>query len=88
MNQSRIPIRELHARTGQHVRRAASGGRIVVTERGVPVAELRALPEGIRNGRNSSFGARPLQPAFAAICDEPVGGTDSTKAVTEDRDRG
>jgi len=83
MSQAEIPIRELHARTGQHVRRAATGGRIVVTDRGVPVAELRALPKDDPSKKGSFWEDRSLLPAFASIRDETVGGTDSADAVTE-----
>lgn len=38
----RISIRELHLETGSWVRRAAALGAVVITDRGRPVAELRA----------------------------------------------
>ncbi|MCC5805440.1 MAG: type II toxin-antitoxin system prevent-host-death family antitoxin [Opitutales bacterium] len=43
MSDLEIPIRELHARTGHYVRKAAAQGRILVTHRGQPMAELRPL---------------------------------------------
>ncbi|MCC5805445.1 MAG: type II toxin-antitoxin system prevent-host-death family antitoxin [Opitutales bacterium] len=41
MSDLEIPSRELHARTGHYVRKAAAEGRILVTHRGQPMAELR-----------------------------------------------
>jgi antitoxin (DNA-binding transcriptional repressor) of toxin-antitoxin stability system len=38
-----ISIRELHLETGRWVRHAASGGRVVVTDRGRQVAALQPL---------------------------------------------
>jgi len=38
-----ISIRELHERTGRWVRQAGQRGRIVITERGRPVAALAPL---------------------------------------------
>lgn len=39
-----VGIRELKAHLSRYLRLARSGRRVVVTERGRPVAELRALP--------------------------------------------
>jgi prevent-host-death family protein len=39
----RASIRDLHIRTSELVREAASGARIVIERRGEPVAELRPL---------------------------------------------
>ena len=41
-----VGARELKARLGTYLRRVRDGRRIVVTERGTPVAELRSLREG------------------------------------------
>jgi prevent-host-death family protein len=43
MQTIRIPVRELHARTGHYVRKAAAKVEVVVTERGVPTARLVTL---------------------------------------------
>jgi prevent-host-death family protein len=38
-----VGVRELKTRLGSYLRRVREGGRIVVTERGTPVAEVRPL---------------------------------------------
>ena len=43
---TRVGARELKTRLGTYLRRVREGQRIVVTERGTPVAELRALRQG------------------------------------------
>jgi prevent-host-death family protein len=88
LNQLEIPIRELHARTGHYVRKAAAQGRILVTHRGQPMAELRPLSGEEARSEGLTWKNREILPAFAAIIDEPVGGTDSSLAVAEDRERG
>ncbi len=83
-----IPIRELHARTGHFVRKAAANMRVVITDNGKPIAQIQPL--------GASAGGRPkrpkwkdrvLLPGYAAIMNKPVGGTDSTTIISEDRDR-
>lgn len=54
-----ISIRELHLRTGEWVRRAASRGPIVVTDRGRRVAALQPF--------DASMTGRPLPDREAAI---------------------
>ena len=54
-----ISIRELHLKTGRWVRHAASGGSIVVTDRGRRVAELQPF--------DGSVTSRPLPNREAAI---------------------
>ncbi len=88
MSQLEIPIRELHARTGYYVKQAAAKGRILVTHRGRPMAELRSLKSEGGKGAGMTWQERELLPEFAALMNEPVAGTDSTLSVSEDRDRG
>jgi prevent-host-death family protein len=78
-----ITIRELHQATGRWVRRA-SAGEVYVTERGrlvakiVPASPLPAKP----------FFADPkFTPAFLANRKHLRGGTDSTRAISEERNR-
>jgi prevent-host-death family protein len=60
---SRITIKELHATTGEHVRRArASRSPVIVTDRGQPVAVL-ADPSLLRPRRRK----RTLLPDFEAL---------------------
>ena len=77
----RVSIRELHLRTGEWVRHAAAEGRIIITDRGRPVASL--VPhEGHEAG--TPFSARRLLPELVALA-RVLG--DSSLAVSEDRDR-
>jgi antitoxin (DNA-binding transcriptional repressor) of toxin-antitoxin stability system len=41
-----VGIRELKTRLGTNLRLVKAGARLVVTERGRPIAELRGLPAG------------------------------------------
>jgi prevent-host-death family protein len=80
-----ISIRQLHERTGEWVRAAAAHEAIVVTDSGKPVAVIsphRAPAIG------NKFKNRKLLPAYAKVMGKLRGGTDSTQAVSEDRDRG
>ncbi len=80
----KISIRELHDETGRWVREAARVDELVVTERGRPIATIvpyREPPNG------NPFRARRLRPGYAALLGRLRGGTDSTRAVSEDRDR-
>jgi len=54
-----VGARELKTRLGTYLRRVREGQRIVVTERGAPVAELRGLDEG-SEGRLSRLHAAGL----------------------------
>jgi prevent-host-death family protein len=82
-----IPVRELHARTGHYVRKAAANQRIIITDRGRRVAELHPLGRVADDGKRPAWRERQREPDFAAVVEEPVGGTDSTRAVSGDRDR-
>jgi len=84
MNDLEIPVRELHARTGHYIRKVSEHGRILITHRGKPMAELRPLAS---DSVETSWGDRRILSAFAAVMDAPIGGTDSTAAVADDRDR-
>ena len=78
-----ITIRELHQATGRWVRRA-SAGEVYVTERGrlvakiVPASPLPATP----------FFANPTYTrAYRAQRKHLRGGADSTRTISEERDR-
>jgi antitoxin (DNA-binding transcriptional repressor) of toxin-antitoxin stability system len=79
-----ISIRELHEEAGQWVRQAAQFGEILVTDSGKTVAKLVPLDE---SPETSSFKDWQPSPEYAAIMHRPVGGTDSTRIISEDRDR-
>ena len=83
-----IPIRELHARTGHFVRKAAADMRVIITDNGKPVAQLQPLSAPAAEGTGRpTWKKRVLLPGFAAVMNQPVGGTDSTTIISEDRDR-
>jgi prevent-host-death family protein len=75
-----ITIRELHLQTGKWVRRAASQGPIVVTDRGRRVAALQPYDESMKS--------RPLPNREAAIrkrSEIPVDSAAYVAALREDR---
>lgn len=83
-----IPIRELHARTGHFVRKAAADMRVVITDNGKPIAQLQPLSTpATGHTKRPRWKDRVLLPGYAAIMNKPVPG-DSTAAISEDRDRG
>ena len=70
MTALRIPIRELHARTGHFVRKAATMP-VIITDNGKPVAELRALEatkttSPITNDK-SYWANRKMRPGFRKL---------------------
>jgi prevent-host-death family protein len=76
-----ISIRDLHLKTGEWIRRVSSERRIVVSERGVPVATLipfepahKAMP----------FANRKVVRGFEEL---PAIEHDSTEYISSDRDR-
>jgi len=78
-----ISIRELHASTGKWVRSAATGA-VHVTERGRLVAKIVPAKEA---PTQPFFAAPPFTRAFLAQRKNLRGGTDSTRIVSEERDR-
>jgi antitoxin (DNA-binding transcriptional repressor) of toxin-antitoxin stability system len=80
-----ITIRELHNRTGRWVRQAALDGEIIVTERGVCVAKIVAQSPA---AKSPYFARRKVSTAFSKLSSggKLRGGTDSTRAISEDRD--
>ncbi len=46
MTSIEIPVRELHARTGHYVRKASASLRVIVTDNGRPIAEIRPVGSG------------------------------------------
>ncbi len=87
MNTIEIPVRELHTRTGHYVRKASAHQRIVITDRGKPVAELQPLGREEREGARRTWKNRLLLPEYARVADQSIPGTDSSQMISEDRDR-
>jgi antitoxin (DNA-binding transcriptional repressor) of toxin-antitoxin stability system len=83
-----ISIRELHARTGHYVRKAATH-RVVITSHGKPSAELSALkPE---DNDVPYFARRKLLPGYKKALEAGAytmkpGDRDSTDLISEDRE--
>jgi prevent-host-death family protein len=71
-----VGARELKVRLGRYLRRVRQGQRLVVTDRGEPVAELRPIGGIARPSRKKLTAFRPI---------ESRGGALST-AVGADRD--
>jgi len=82
-----VSVRELHARTGHYIRKAAARQRVIVTDHGKAVAEIQPLASTADRAKDNPFKRRVLLPEYAAIMNKPIGGTDSTQIVSEGRDR-
>ena len=82
-----IPVRELHARTGHYVRKAASNVEVVVTERGVPAAHLTPLASPGPKGQAMTIRARrKLLPEYRRLAES--GALKSKHEGIRDEDRG
>jgi prevent-host-death family protein len=80
-----VTIRELHSRTGELVRQASRHGEIRVTDNGRIVAKI--LPEA-EPALVPYFARRKVSLAFKRLDEsgKTGGGTDSTIAISEDRE--
>jgi len=76
-----INIRALHINTGEIVRRARDGHRLIITEHGKPVAALIPFNE---DDFGIAFEARETLPEFETL--PPVKG-DLSSFISEDRER-
>ena len=87
-----VGARELKVRLGTYLRRVRRGQRLVVTDRGQPVAELR--PIGGKVGIDSALAeleargvvVRPSRKKLTAFRPIESRGGDLSAAVVEDRD--
>ncbi len=77
----RISIRELHNRTGKWIRNAAREGKIVVTDRGEPIAAIGPFSA---EEAATPFSKRREIPAFRNL---PKVKGDSSHFVSDDRNR-
>ncbi|MEX1110450.1 MAG: type II toxin-antitoxin system prevent-host-death family antitoxin [Chthoniobacterales bacterium] len=83
-----ISIRDLHARTGHFVRKAAEMP-VIVTDNGKPVAEISgATVAAGKKTKTPTWARRPLVASYSKLLCKPIGGTDSTLMVAEERERG
>jgi prevent-host-death family protein len=82
-----VTIRELHMRTGSLVREASRHGEIRVTDRGRVVAKLVSESESLKT---PYFARRKyLSPVIRRLIESGRlgrGGTDSTTAISQDRE--
>jgi prevent-host-death family protein len=76
-----ISIRDLHLNTGEWIRKVSSEQKIVITERGEPVATLIPFE---RAHTATPFANRKLVPGFENL---PPTQHDSTESISTDRDR-
>jgi antitoxin (DNA-binding transcriptional repressor) of toxin-antitoxin stability system len=73
----RVSVRELHLKTSALIKSVAEGQIFIIESRGVPVAELRPIPER-RVGK-------PLPDREAYFRTLPHSKTDSGRIMEEDR---
>jgi len=83
-----VSVRELHARTGHYVRKAAGKQRVIVTDHGKPIAEL--APLSVRESR-PFFSQRKLRSDFqklsaAGKLRPPAGARDITDLISDERE--
>lgn len=86
-----VGARELKVRLGRYLRRVRQGHRLVVTDRGEPVAELR--PIGAEAGADAVLAkleargavVRPVRKKLSAFRPIESRGSDLSPAVVEDR---
>lgn len=88
-----VGARELKTRLGTYLRRVREGQRILVTDRGIPVAELRGLGTGdeTREGRLQRLEAaglvsRPARGLLGPLRAVRSSGASALQAVLEDRE--
>ena len=88
-----VGARELKTRLGTYLRRVREGQRILVTDRGIPVAELRGLRAGEETlaGRLERLEAeglisRPSRRTLAPFRRVKSSGLSVARAVVEDRE--
>jgi antitoxin (DNA-binding transcriptional repressor) of toxin-antitoxin stability system len=87
--EERVSLRQLHSRTGHYVRQAARH-RIVVTDNGKAIAEIKPLSED--DNEVPYFARRKLTPEFKKLMESgglkpKPGSRDITDLISEDRDR-
>lgn len=92
MERNLVGARELKARLGTYLRRVRQGRTLVVTDRGLPVAELRPIAAG--GGREAALArlkatgavAHSVNKSLPAFRQVGNRGRSTAAAVVEDRD--
>lgn len=87
MNAISVSIRDLHARTGHFVRKAAEMS-IIITDNGKPVAEIKPVPPIEAHKTVPYFARRKLLPGFKKLMESgalrPIPGHKSIDAILDD----
>lgn len=78
-----ISLRELHAKTGAWVRKAARLGTVLITDRGIPIARIEPVAHEVSG---NPFSRRRILPEFAVLKGKLAKGSDSTSIIRADRD--
>ena len=87
-----VGARELKTRLGTYLRRVREGQRILVTDRGIPVAELRGLDtnetlEGrLQRLEAAGLVSRPVRRVLEPLRAVRSRGSSAAEAVVEDRE--
>jgi prevent-host-death family protein len=88
-----VGARELKTRLGTYLRRVRDGQRILVTDRGIPVAELRGLGAGnetlegrLRRLEAAGLVSRPVRRVLEPLRAVRSRGSSAAQAVVEDRE--
>ena len=82
-----MTIEELDEKTGRWLREAARQEQVIVTDHGRPLATVSRYREPIPMTAGGGFRNRKLLRQYEAIMNEPVGGTDSTEMISQDREQ-
>lgn len=81
-----VTIEELDRTTGLWLREAVHHERIVVTDRGQPIVTVSPYPSPTSPPGRGGFRNRALLPEYERIMNLPVGGTDSSEILLQDRE--
>ena len=88
-----VGARELKTRLGTYLRRVREGQRILVTDRGIPVAELRGLDTGnetlegrLQRLEATGLVSRPVRRVLEPLRAVRSRGASAAEAVVEDRE--
>jgi len=89
-----VGIKELKARLSQFLTKAAAGEKVIITDRGAPIAllttvppEMQALSDMRRQGKVSWSGRKPDGLPATARRKRRKGNPDVSGAVIQDRER-
>ncbi len=85
-----VSVRQLHARTGHYLRKASKNQRVIITDNGKPIIELKPLTPEVES-EVPYFARRRLRPEFKKLQESGrlrprPGDRDVTELISEDRD--